>query len=217
MLNWLNLLTDDAPAAETRLLRDLFKESPEIPDWSAAVQPVLSRLLERNGLKRPLVCRVVDMPVFNALALPHKTIVLSQLLVDFCREQRDQIAFVVAHEAAHIHLGHARQRVLANALVTVAPVANPLLGMGLRWLFDRAYSREQEFEADLCAVRLCARAGYAPAEALALLERLGSMAAADSLVAQILGTHPPVKDRIRQLTGVVHTLARDNLNRNDNG
>ena len=116
MLKWLNLILDDPPTAEARLLTQLLKESPEFPDWSAAVQPVLSRLLERSPVRRPIACRVLDMPVFNALALPHKTIVLSQLLVEFCRDQRDQLAFVLAHELAHIHLGHARKRTLANTV-----------------------------------------------------------------------------------------------------
>ena len=199
MLQWLNLLLDDPASAEARLLRDLLKESPEVPDWSAAVQPVLARVLDQNPIKRPMVCRVLNMPVFNALALPHKTIVLSQLLVDFCRNRRDQIAFVIAHEAAHIHLGHVRKRDLAGTALTFAPVANPLLGMGLRWLFDRAYSREQEFEADQWAVRLAARAGYAPEEAVAFLERLGSQAAQANLVSQLLSTHPPVTERINHL------------------
>ncbi len=161
MLQWLSLLADDAPTAETRLLKQLLRESREFPDWSTALQPILARLLGQFPTRQPIVCRVLDMPVFNALALPHRTIVLSRLMVDFCRDRTDQMAFVVAHEVAHIHLGHARKRVLANTMMTVAPLANPLLGIGLRMLFDRAYTREQEFEADSYAVRLCSRAGYA--------------------------------------------------------
>jgi len=116
--------------------------------------------------------QVLDVPVINAFALPHKTIVLSQLLVEFCRDQRDQMAFVIAHELAHLHFGHARERSIANAVTTVAPLANPILGIGLRMLFDRAYTREQEFEADAWAVRQCAKSGFAPSASIALLERL---------------------------------------------
>src|SRR5205823_13397983 len=113
MFKWLNLLLDDPPAAEARLLRDLLKESPEYPDWSAAVQPVLHRLIDGGPVKRQLACRVLDIPALNAFALPHKTVVVSQLLVDFCRDRADQMAFVLAHEVAHIHLGHARERTIA--------------------------------------------------------------------------------------------------------
>ena len=199
MLQWLNLLLDDAPSAEAKLLQQLLKESPEIPEWSAAVQPVLSRLLGEGPARPPIVCRVVNMPVFNALALPHRTIIVSQLLVDFCRDRRDQMAFVIAHELAHIQLGHARKRIMANTMMTVAPLANPLLGIGLRMLFDRAYTREQEFEADHFAVRICARAGYIPGESMTLLQRLASMDTPRNLVSDILGTHPPVSDRVQQI------------------
>jgi len=203
MFKWLNLLLDDAPTAETRLLRDLLKESPEYADWSLAVQPILNRLLDLSQIRRSMACRVLGMPIFNACALPHKTIVVSQLLVDFCRDQRDQMAFVVAHEAAHIHLGHARERNIANALMTAAPLANPILGFGLKTLFDRAYTREQEFEADELAVRLCARAGYAPSASIALLTRLGHGEAPTDLVSKMLSTHPPLGKRVNQLNAAI--------------
>ena len=208
MLKWLTLLVDDARSAEARLLPALLKESPEFPDWSAAVRPVLARLLEGNRLKRPVVCRVLDMPVFNAFALPHRTIILSQLLVEFCRDRRDQLAFILGHELAHIHLGHARRRSVANGLLTLAPLANPLLGLGLGLLFDRAYTREQEFEADAWSVRLAARTGFAPAASVALLERLGHGAAPGNLVGQMLSTHPPLADRMQQLHAAIRECQR---------
>jgi Zn-dependent protease with chaperone function len=181
------------------MLGALLQESPEYLDWSRAVQPVLNCLLERNRIKRLIVCRVVDLPALNAIALPHKTIVLSQLLVEFCRNQRDQMAFVLGHELAHIHLGHARERNVANGIMTVAPLANPLLGVGLGMFFDRAYSREQEFEADHWAVRFAARAGYVPSASIALLQRLGGGEAPNNLVSQLLGTHPPLTERLQHL------------------
>jgi len=199
MLAWLNLLLDDAPRAESRMLAALLRESPEYLDWSCAVQPVLNCLLERNRIKPLIICKVVDLPAINAFALPHKTIVLSQLLVEFCRNQRDQMAFVLGHELAHIHLGHARERNLANGIMTVAPLANPLLGVGLGMLFNRAHSREQEFEADRWAVGFSARAGYAPSASIALMERLGRGEAPSNLVSQLLGTHPPLTERLHHL------------------
>src|SRR5882724_2862426 len=135
MLKWMMELFDNPVKAESQLLGPLLRASPEFPEWSAAVQPVLTRLLAYNRIRRPMVSRVLDIAEFNAFALPHKSIVLAQPLVEFCRDERDQIAFIVAHEAAHIHLGHAGERSRANALVTVLRTANPLMGMGLRMLF----------------------------------------------------------------------------------
>jgi Zn-dependent protease with chaperone function len=208
MLKWLWELMDDPSAVESRLLGRMLRESPELPDWSAEVQLVLGRLLANSRIQRPMVSRVLDMPVFNAMALPHKTIVLAQSLVEFCRDERDQMAFVVAHEAAHIHLGHAKERSRANTLVTVLGATNPLVGMGIRMLFDRAYSREQEFEADRAAATFCARAGYAPQAATTFLARLGAIAGSNEGVLQLLSTHPPVRERIEQLWPVTNGFRR---------
>ena len=199
MLNLFWKLLDDPATAETRILRQLLKEAPELPDWSAAVQPVLNRLLTHNQIARPIVSRVLTMPIFNAMALPHATIVLSESIVEFCRDERDQLAFIVAHELAHIHLGHAKERDRVNTLATLLRV-NPLLGIGLRFLVDRAFSREQEFEADRVAVTLCSAAGYSPLAAATFLRRLGPLAATTPGVQQLLATHPPLKERIAQLS-----------------
>ncbi len=198
MLSMLWEFFDDPATIESRLLGKLLKESPELPDWSSAVQPVLTRLLASNQIQRPMVSRVLGMKEFNALALPHTTIVLAESLVEFCRHERDQLAFVLAHEAAHIHLGHAKERSRANALATLLRV-NPLLGIGLKFFFDRAFSREQEFEADRTAATLCANAGYAPQAGAAFLRRLGIFASSTGCVMQFLSTHPPLQERIMQL------------------
>ena len=201
MMKWLWELFDDPKIIEAKLLKQLLHESPELPDWSSAVQPVLTRLLTSNQIQRPMFSRVLTIPVLNALALPHSTIVLAESLVEFCRDERDQLAFVLAHEAAHIHLGHAKERSRANALATALRV-NPLIGIGIRMLFDRAFSREQEFEADRVAVTLCARAGYAPQAAIAFLTRLGVFASSPGGLGQLMSTHPLLQERIAQLRAI---------------
>jgi len=189
---------------EARMLRQLCKNTPELPDWSAAVQPVLTRLLQRNSNPRSMVSRVLYKMPFNALALPYKTIVVAQSLVDFCRDERDQIAFVLAHEVAHIHLGHAGERSRLNAFMTLLRATNVVAEIGLRFLLDRAFSREQELEADRFAVRFCARAGYAPQAAADFLERLPGVDRSIG-VGQLLDTHPPLKERISQIRSVIYS------------
>jgi Zn-dependent protease with chaperone function len=203
MFNLVSKLLDDPASAESRLLKEMLREAPELPDWSAAVQAVLARLLERNQIQRPLVCRVLALRQLNAVALPHRTIVVSQPLVEFCRDQADQMAFVVAHEVAHVHLGHARASSWADTVLDLAPVANPILGMGLRFLFDRAYSREQELAADQWAAYWMAGAGYSAAASVALLQRLVGADVTRGLVSELLRTHPPIQDRVRVLSEAV--------------
>jgi Zn-dependent protease with chaperone function len=201
MLHWLWEFFDEPATVEKRLMQGFLRQAPELPEWSAAVQPVLTRLIATNQIAKPMVSRVLAMPALNAFALPYTTIVLTQSLVEFCRDERDQLAFVLGHEAAHIHLGHAKERANANALAGVLRI-NPLLGMGLKMLFDRAFSREQEYEADRLAVTMCARAGYSPRAAAVFLTRLGAFTSSTGSVAQLLSTHPPLPERIGQLRGV---------------
>ena len=94
MMKWLWQLFDDTKITEAKLLKQLLRESPELPDWSSAVQPVLTRLLTSNQIQRPMFSRVLTMPVLNALALPYSTIVLAESLVEFCRNERDQLALI---------------------------------------------------------------------------------------------------------------------------
>lgn len=197
MFKLISKLINDSSETETQLLAQLCKESPELPDWSAAVQPMLSRLLDRSSIPRAMVSCVLDMP-FNALALPHKTIVLAQSLVEFCRNERDQMAFVVAHEAAHIHLGHAAERSRIEAVTSFVP-ANPLAKIALQFCVGRTFNRQQEFEADRVAVSFCARAGYAPQAAVAFLERLAALDR--STVGALLDAHPPLAQRLANLRG----------------
>lgn len=196
----LSALLDDPAAADSRLFAQLSAESPELPDWSVAVTRVLAPLLETNGITRPIAGRVLEMP-FNALALPHQTIVVARSLVEFCREQTHQMAFVLAHELAHIQLGHAGERTRMNALAGLLGMTNVVVGMVSRLLLDRAYSREQEFEADEKSVAFCRRAGYTPGAGAVFLERLRNLDRSTG-VSHLLDTHPPLAERVSFLRSV---------------
>ena len=69
MLNLLWKMMEDDSDAEAKALAEMLKQHPELPEWSAAVQPVLDRLLHYNGIQKPLACRVLSKMPFNALAL----------------------------------------------------------------------------------------------------------------------------------------------------
>ncbi len=194
-----HFLTTDT-LAEENLLAEMRVNDLEWPDWSASVHGTLQRLLTANGVTRPCVCKVIEYPSANAFALPHQTILLTQPLVELCRGQRDQLAFVLAHELAHQVLGHASARSRQEALISMAPIANPLLGMGLQLLFSRAMSREQEYQADDKALSLVQRAGFAVSASTAFLATLQNLAPEQQgLIGEFLSTHPPLPERIKTL------------------
>ena len=198
MLNLLWKLVEDESDTESRALASMVKEHPELPDWSAAVQPLLDRLLHHNGIKRAIVCRVLSGMPFNALALSHKTIVIAESLVDFCRGQTHQMAFVVAHEISHMHRGHGRERFGVGTVAGML-TANPLVAFGMKKLLDTGCSRENEFEADRDAVTFCHRAGYSAGAGAEFLERLASGEVPRDTIKQLLSTHPPLTERLAEI------------------
>jgi predicted Zn-dependent protease len=156
-----------------------------------------------------------DQP--TAYALPGGFIFVTRSLTELCERNPDELAFVVAHEMAHVIRRHAINRVLRQTAYAAASMLAPGRGaiapwlrrVGLDWL-ERAYSREQEFEADALGGLLTGAAGFDPAGAVRLLERfqhLDGSAPTEGLGAY-LSTHPPVGDRISRLRSRLDMSAR---------
>ena len=144
----------------------------------------------------------------TAFALPGGFIFVAPALVDLAGRDRDELAFVIAHEMAHVIRRHAIDRLLGQKVITAATLATPatrtlapwVRQVGLQWL-ERAYSREQEFEADELGGRLMRAAGFDPLGAVRVLEKLGAIdAGADPAgLGTYLSTHPPIDARIGEL------------------
>lgn len=198
MLNLLWKFVEDEADVEAKALADMTKDNPELPDWSAGVQTLLDRLIAANDIKRELVCRVLSGMPFGAVALSHKTIVIAESLVEFCRGRTAQMAFVLAHEVSHMHRGHGRERFGVTDVAGMLTL-NPIMAFGVKKLLDTGRSRENEFEADRDALAFCHRAGYAPHAAAEFLERLTSGEVPRETVKQFLSTHPPLSERIAEL------------------
>lgn len=117
-------------------------------------------------------------------------------------KNRDEVAFALAHEAAHHieeHILQTRSSVFAGTLIgAIFGAAAGLDESGLDAAADiggtigaRSYSKEFELEADALGARIAERAGFD-----ALRGVLYFQDAADP-GDRFLGTHPPNADRIR--------------------
>ncbi len=169
------------------------------------IAPALAGVV-RNKLHRFEV-GVVNDEQPTAYALPGGFIFVTASLADLCGRDRDELGFVVAHEMAHVIRRHAVNRVLRQTAYSAASVLTPGRGViapwlqriGIEWL-ERAYSREQELEADALAVLLTRAGGFDPYGALRLFERLRALEPADAAgLGAYLSTHPPVDDRMAEL------------------
>jgi len=144
----------------------------------------------------------------NAFALPGGFVFVSRPIVELCRWNRDEVAFIVAHEMGHVIKGHAIDRIVTTSAVSIASRTAPVRGVLGPWLqrvgvqfLETAYSRDQELEADRLSVRLVAAAGYDPEAAVRLLVRLAELKAPpDPLhLGAYFSTHPTFDLRIRSI------------------
>ena len=122
---------------------------------------------------------------------------------------RDELAFVMSHEAAHHILGHIGQQQqnaalggflagsLAEALGAADVEGAQRLGASVA---ARRYSKEFELEADALGTEIAAAAGFDPLKGAAFFFRIPDPGD------RFLGTHPPNADRIRTVQRVAAGL-----------
>jgi len=148
----------------------------------------------------------------NAYALPGGFIFVTQSLLELCRWDEDEVAFVLAHEMAHVIRGHAMKRIVSNSAISAASRITPMRGPLAAWLrstgiklLENAYSQDLESQADRLGVRLAAAARFDPRAAITLLSRLARITKPPQ--ALDLGTyfssHPPYDTRIRDINNVL--------------
>ena len=205
---------DEAIRAEQAVGRDMAAAVRE--DARVAVDPAVQAALDdvavplaahvRNRTHR---FEVAPLPGAepNAFALPGGYIFVAPALVDLACGHRDELAFIVAHEMAHVIRRHAIDRILSQRALKAITLASPaarsiapwVRTVGVQWL-ERAYSQDQEYEADELGGRLMRAAGFDAAGAVRMLERLRALERdRTGGLGGWLATHPPTTDRIHRL------------------
>jgi predicted Zn-dependent protease len=179
-------------------------------------EPAVGELLEQLGGRlvsclRQKEWRFRFIPVrgteVNAFALPGGFIFVTRPLLELCRWDHDEIAFILGHEVGHVVSRHAIDRIMTNSFLSGVmsrlPVGGglvrPHIAAVLNTLMQQGYSREQELEADKVGVQLARSAGFDTAAASRLLSRLGGDTGAGGSLFGYFASHPPVAERIRQV------------------
>lgn len=192
--------------AAALLERTLLVEENETTRFVAQIGRWLAGNVKEKKL--PFSFHVTAERQLNAFALPGGPVFVSWPLVEICSQERDEIAFVLGHEMGHIVRRHALDRLVSDAALSLLLrqsssklAASAWLGRAGRQVLTRAYSRDNELEADAFAVTLIRTAGGEPEGGERLLEKLAQWSRGQSLsvAGDYLASHPPPTERLASL------------------
>lgn len=149
---------------------------------------------------------VLDSNVINAFAAPGGPVMITENLVNMLND--DELAFVLAHETGHIAGQHGRkainQALIAQGLFSILfGRSSDIVAAGINimyTLYERGYSRDQEYQADSYGVQIMKNATYNPEGAIGALAKLGTGRARG--INRYFATHPDVPDRIDRIAAM---------------
>lgn len=167
-----------------------------------ALRPVIAA--QRTGRQVDMQLVVVRDPQINALSFPDGTIVVSESFIDRLVLGPAELAFVLAHEAAHVLLQHERQGLTSMlALIPSRAQRTPrdvyteiefnyfAMSDAMQLVFHQV-----EREADELGLQLAALAGYPPHAQMRFLEQASER---DLPQASMLSSHPDMRSRLESL------------------
>lgn len=144
----------------------------------------------------------------SALSLPGGHIVISEDMISRLGLNEAEVAFLIAHEAAHILLRHEAE-CLDYLQATLLPhdVRRTVWDLYAELDYDagallriESVMQRGEMEADFAGMLLGAQAGYAPRQMLTALHKLD---AGTHHGDAIVHTHPEMQQRLQHLAGVL--------------
>jgi len=143
------------------------------------------------------------------------TIALSLGMIRLLSADEDAWAALFGHELAHLRLEHLRgkqdRQEKAEVAGSIAGLILSVIGLPFASvaadasvaLADRAYSRDDEREADRIGLAYMRRAGFAETGAISLQQRLLTVGGGSSI--PFLSTHPSGEERIENLRQLIQS------------
>jgi predicted Zn-dependent protease len=152
---------------------------------------------------------VETSPELNAYCMAGGKIMFYSGIIEKLKLNDDEIAQIMGHEISHALREHSRERMssaynkqlaMQGLSILTGGKYDGYMGMADQ-LVQVGYflpnSREHESEADTMGLELAARAGYKPAAAVSLWQKMA--AASQGQPAEFLSTHPSNQTRIQDL------------------
>ena len=186
------------------------------PTTTSYLNQLITTLAETGNSPFPWEIRLINDASINAWALPGGKMGVNYGLI-LAVDTEAELVSVLGHEMAHSLELHGTGRETFGALVGLAAQlieigvtepgtqssARELIGLGQNMLMGQ-YSQANELEADRVGVDLMARAGFRPAGAIGMQEKLATLGGSGNSIAQkLLGTHPISRERLAAIRSVV--------------
>lgn len=198
------------PEDETRVGKSWLSEIAEKQKVQTEQDPRVTTIMEafhrvaQLRFDRYQVFRLESSEI-NAMALPGAHLLITRSLINLPDLSDDQLAGILAHEIAHVELGHTRNAVIQKnrsealksllSVISRGPAKSVLM---LDQLANLGISRKTELEADEFAIQLLSRAGYSPMGLITFLERTKPMEGLPEWLT-FFSTHPAIDERIQKL------------------
>lgn len=211
-INWMGIVPDEEISEQTEqklgeLIEEFIEESEREIDQEEIRQKLdslIDRILQKNNLRftREDIILLKGKEV-NAFALPGNKIIIFSGLVESCSSEME-LAGVIAHELAHLELGHVRKKLIKQ--IGMAVITSAIAGQGgaeaaaliVEQLAGSAYDRSLEEEADLAALDYLRNAKLDPSGLTDFLENLEDPTASLDYL-EWISTHPNTGTRINYL------------------
>lgn len=198
-----------------KIARDVESDTPtwKDPAMVAYVNDIGKKIVavsDRNYLEYHFA--IIDQEGINAFAVPGGFIFVNKGLLE--RTDRDQLAFVLAHEIGHVCARHSIKRLQASLGVQLliglafGNTSNTALKDAVDVIYNvvsLGYSRQDELLADSLAVRYVYKAGFDPYAGVRLMNLLEKESQNDYTLL-FLRSHPPATDRIRNIREKIAAL-----------
>src|ERR1700704_2796257 len=150
-----------------------------------------------------------DPKTVNAFCMAGGKMAMYTGLIEKVKASDDEIAQVMGHEIGHALANHTQERMsiaystgIGTELVAIALGAQgntaALMQVAAVTAIQLPNSRESESEADQIGIELAARAGYDPAAAVTLWEKMGKLSEGKA-PPEFLSTHPAPEHRASRL------------------
>jgi len=140
-----------------------------------------------------------------ALSLPGGHVLVSEDMIAELRLSEAEVAFIIAHETAHLLLQHEAQALdFLQATLMPRGLHRSVWDLYAELDYDagallrlQSLMQQSELDADYAGLLLGAQAGYPPA---AMLSALSKIAASEQQRAGIVQTHPAMARRLAQIS-----------------